>query len=86
MLAYRLANGGCKRTCPVGRYLDPFVTSVHQAFDRDAVLADCCIDPNGLGWSSCAWNSSGRFATREQLLAAPLNGCGGDGYPDCGAQ
>lgn len=77
MLAYRLSHAGCKRVCPVGERIEPIEPQA------DHILDDCCVDPNGLGWASCAWNGTGRFMTREQLLAAPLGGCGGPGYPDC---
>lgn len=73
MLAYRQHHGlaVCGMECPIGEVIDT------------PTKADCCVDPNGTTWSTCAWNGAGRFATREQLASAPLHGCGGEGYPDC---
>ena len=79
MLHARLASPGCKRLCPVGGYLDPVEPQAAR------VLEDCCYDPMGLTWASCAWNASGRYMTVPELMApARLGGsCGTDGYPDC---
>ena len=76
MRAYRVSHSRCRRMCPVGQSID-------DLDNHKDPLADCCVDPNGIGWSSCAWNGSGQYMTWKQLMAAPLPGCGGDGYPDC---
>ena len=50
------------------------------------ILEDCCMDVAGLGWASCAWNASGRFMSRDQLMdpiRITSTGCGGPGWPDC---
>jgi len=75
----RLAHPACARTCPLGQHLDP----VEPVADR--VLADCCNDPIGLTWSSCAWNSAGRYASFADLTAETRIssvGCGA-GLPAC---
>ena len=79
MLAFRLQDSECRRTCPIGEYLPPVEPQ------DEHVLDDCCTDPFGLTWSSCAWNSSGRHMTRAELMDPKRLGdsCGGDGLPDC---
>lgn len=78
--AARIASATCKRQCPVGRDL----ASVGPQADH--ILEDCCVDPEGLGWSSCAWNGCGRDeACRRDHDATVLAAtCGGDGARACG--
>lgn len=81
MLAYRYAHGllVCERECPIGHELPYDPTLAYTP------VTQCCVDPNGMTWSLCAWNGAGRFATLAQLMdPTRLRGdCGGDGYPDC---
>lgn len=83
MLHARLASPGCKRACPVGGHLDPVEPQATH------VLEDCCYDPGGIEWSSCAWNSSGSRMSLAELVAperfAAMEDCGTDGWPDCKA-
>lgn len=81
MLAHRLSAATCARVCPVGRYLAPVPEEPGNAHTLD----DCCVDPFGLTWSSCAWDAAGQHLTRAELMdPARLDGfCGGDEFPDC---
>ena len=79
MLRARLAESTCRRTCPLGDPIDPVEPQAEH------ILDDCCTDPMGLTWASCAWNASGRYMTAPELMATSRLGgsCGTDGYPDC---
>jgi hypothetical protein len=82
MLRARLTDPGrCMRTCP----MDAEITPIEPQAEH--ILEDCCMDENGIGWSSCAWNVSGRGMSRAQIMdpARVATGCGGPGWPDCPA-
>ena len=79
MLAWRLAHPDCARACPLGQLLQPVEPQ------SEHITEDCCNDPYGLSWASCAWNIEGRFLTREQLMRPSryAGDCGSPGFPDC---
>ena len=77
MRAYRLTHADCRRSCPVGQEIAPVESQAQH------ILDDCCTDPDGLSWTSCAWNREGRYLTLDQLLSQSLNGCGSPGFPEC---
>ena len=75
MLWHRLHDpGGCRRSCPVGET----ISQIDQGHDFDA---DCCKDPAGVSWTSCAWNADGKRMTLQQLVdpvrIASFTDCGG---------
>ena len=72
--------GNCARACPIGNAVTPIGSG--------STSADWCCDPEGIAWTSCAWNSSGRFMSLAQLIdptrIESYGDCGpGSDWPNC---
>jgi len=55
---------GCRRVCPPDAVLPERLNALLKsgtAIDV-AIYEDCCVGPDGVTWSACAWNASRAMA------------------------